>query len=95
MRMILIALLIAACQKDDPGPTCAQVVDHVLDVTKAVLPGHETVGMTSDRTASIQQCETRKLAKDVRKCLVAAKTLDGFGECYKAAGLGPRGTPRP
>ena len=93
MRFLLLVMLVAC--KDDPGPSCTQVVDHVLEVTKQVLPGHETVGMVGDRKASIDQCEARKLPKDARKCLVAAKTLDGFGDCYQAAGLGGRGTPRP
>jgi|SRR5882724_6343755 len=101
MRFLLVLCLVA-CNKDDPGPSCTQVVDHVLEVTKQVLPGHETVGMTGDRKASIAQCEARKLPAAARKCLVAAKTLDGFGDCYKAAGIGgpkpppvDRGTPPP
>jgi len=87
----LLALALVACNKDDPGPSCTQVVDHVLEVTKQVLPAHETVGALGDRKSSIDQCEARKLPKETRQCLVAAKTLDGFGECYKAV----RGTPRP
>jgi hypothetical protein len=92
MRFLLaLALVLVACNKDDPGPSCAQVVDHVLEVTKQALPGHETVGALGDRKSSIDQCEARKLPKQTRQCLLAAKTLDGFGECYKAV----RGTPRP
>jgi hypothetical protein len=97
MRFLLaLVVFVVACHKDDPGPSCAQVVDHVLEVTKQVLPNHETVGMTGDRKASIGQCEARKLPAQARACLFAAKTLDGFGECYKAAGIGgPKPPPRP
>ena len=102
MRWFTLVMLVA-CNKADPGPSCTQVVDHVLEVTKSVLPGHETVGMVGDRKASIAQCEARKLPREARICLAAAKTLDGFGDCYKAAGLGgpkpppavDRGTPPP
>ena len=90
MRFLLLLALVA-CNKDNPGPSCVQVVDHVLDVTKQALPGHETAGALGDRKASIDQCEARKLPKETRQCLLAAKTLDGFGECYKAV----RGTKTP
>ena len=83
MRLFLLLVLVA-CNKDNPGPSCTQVVDHVLEVTKQALPGHESLGALGDRKASIDQCEARKLPKQTRECLLAAKSLDGFGECYKA-----------
>ncbi len=81
MRAVLIAALLVACQKEDPGPPCDKVVDHMLDVTKQQLPGHEGMTMTGERKAMIRQCEQRKYTAQERKCLLEAKGLDGFAAC--------------
>jgi hypothetical protein len=83
MRAVLFAVLLVACKKDDPGPTCEQVTDHMLDVTKQQLPGHEGMTGLGDRKAMITQCTQRSMTKEQRECLMAAKSLDGFGGCYK------------
>ena len=43
-RFIVLAVLLVAC-KQDKGPPCAKVVDHMLDVTKQALPGHDSEGV--------------------------------------------------
>lgn len=82
MRAVLIAVLLVACKKDDPGPSCQQVTDHMLEVMKQ-LPGHEGVNMSpgADRNAMIQQCTQRNYTKQERECLLNAKNLDGFAAC--------------
>ena len=81
MRAALVAVLLVACQKQDAGPPCDKVVDHMLDVMKEQLPGHEGMGMTGERKAMVEQCEQRKYTAQERTCLLAAKNLDGFAAC--------------
>ncbi len=83
MRTLLLALLLVACKKDDPGPPCDKVVDHMLEVTKQVLSGHEGMMGLGDRKAMVQQCTQRNYTKQERQCLMQAKDLDGFADCRK------------
>jgi small lipoprotein (TIGR04454 family) len=80
--MILVFAALAACggKKDDDGaPTCAQVVDHLLTVTKQQLAGH--AGMEQKmRKQMIDHCET-SVSPDARHCLINAKTLDALADC--------------
>lgn len=87
---LLVAVLFACSKKEDPGPTCDQVVDHVLTVSKQLLVGHEGLGGATDRKAMLDQCAKRNMSKELRECLVAAKDLDGLGNCYKHAPQPPR-----
>jgi hypothetical protein len=96
MRSLLVALVLCAgCHKGDPdpGPPCDKIVDHLLEVTKQALPGHENMGALGDKKTMIGQCEARKMSKDTRTCLMAATTLDGLGACYKN-GPKPAGSDR-
>ncbi|NVB76913.1 MAG: hypothetical protein HOV81_00830 [Kofleriaceae bacterium] len=86
-RFILLAALLVAC-KEDKGPSCAVVVDHMLDVTKQAMPGHDP-GALGDRKAMIAQCEKRNMPAKMRKCLMAATSLAGFGECQEKAKPAP------
>jgi hypothetical protein len=86
-RFILLAALLVAC-KEDKGPPCAAVVDHMLDVTKQAMPGHDP-GALGDRNAMIAQCEKRNMPPKMRKCLIAAKSLAGFAECQEKAKPAP------
>ncbi len=84
MRAVLLAVLIAACKHEDPGPPCDKVTDHMLEVTKQ-LPGHEGMNMTGpgDRNAMIQQCVQRNYTKQERQCLMQATSIDAFATCRK------------
>src|SRR5690348_11477829 len=93
-RLLVIAVLVvAACHKSDPGPTCDQVVDHMLDVTKQVMLGHNA--MTKDiRKQLVDQCVARNLPKDARECMMAAKDPTSLSACYRRPGMeGPHPLP--
>ena len=91
MRALLLATLLVACsKKEDPGPTCEQVVDHVLTVSKQVLVGHEGMNGAGDRKAMLDQCAQHNMSKELRECLMAGKDLDGLGACYKHAPQPPK-----
>ena len=82
LRLVLVAALLVACskKKEDAGPTCDQVADNLIAVTKQMLPGHGDQAM-GDRKAMVAQCEQRKMPAAQRKCLVAAKTFDELAKC--------------
>lgn len=97
MRWILFAMVMVVTgvatgcgSKSDPGPTCAQITDHMLEVTKQELVGHgdELLGQ---RKQLIEQCEARKMNADQRRCLLAAKDMAGFATCR--AGKDPAPAP--
>ena len=79
MLRFTLLLALVAC-KEDKGPSCPQVVDHMLEVTKQQLPGHDSQAL-GDRKQMIDECEKRKLSPAMRKCLMAAKTFAGLAEC--------------
>ena len=79
MRFLLIAALLVACKKD-PGPSCDQISDHMLDVTKQAMPGHDP-SYLGDRKAMIEQCTKRNLTRDQRTCMMKATTLPELGAC--------------
>ena len=99
-RLVCIALIVlAACQKkqEDPGPSCEQLTDHMLQVTRQSLLGHEAMSKNI-RAQSIAQCEQRHLTKVTRVCMMAAKDTAGLVECYRkepGAHLPPRPRPLP
>jgi hypothetical protein len=85
-RLALLVGLLAACgssKKQDDGPPCDKVVDHMLELTKQMLPGHGDQPM-GDRKAMIDQCVQRKMPASMRSCLLAAKSLDELAQCRRA-----------
>jgi len=86
----LLILVVAGCKKD-PGPNCEQISDHMLDVTKQAMPGHDP-SYLGDRKAMIAQCEKRNLTREMRICLMKATTLPALGECQ---GTNKRPEPEP
>jgi hypothetical protein len=89
--VLLLAALLAACKKEPPPPTCDQISDHMLDVTKQALPGHDP-SYLGDRKAMVAQCEKRNPSREVRNCLMKATTLPALGEC-QANGKKPEPQP--
>ena len=93
MRIALVFVL-AAC-KSDPGPACDKIVDHMLELTKQQLTGHDTV-QVGDRKVMIAFCEKRQMTKPARQCLLDAKSLDDLAKCKQLEGLAtPAPTPAP
>lgn len=79
-RCVLLVLVVAGCKKEPPPPTCEQISDHMLEVTKLAMPGHDP-SYLGDRKAMVAQCEKRNLSREVRNCLMKATTLEGLGAC--------------
>ena len=79
-RCSLIVLVVAGCKKEPPPPSCDQITDHMLEVTKQALPGHDPSEL-GDRKAMIAQCEKRNLTREQRNCLMKAATLPALGDC--------------
>ena len=83
MRALLLAtslLAVTACKKANDGPACPAVVDHMLEVMKAGLTGHDSLAL-GNRDQMIQQCEQRKMSATERRCLANAKTLGDLASC--------------
>jgi hypothetical protein len=97
MRAMLFAIAVlglAACgskkKKEDAGPSCEQVVDHMLVVMKSGLTGHGSVEL-GNKKQMLDQCESRKLSAEQRKCMLAAKDVVTLANCSAP----PRPTPAP
>lgn len=93
-RFVMIAaLLVAACNKTkaDSGPSCDKVVDHMQELMKQMMPGHDEAAL-GDRKQMIAQCEQRKMPASVRRCLVDAKTFNDLAACQPQ---GPAPSTRP
>jgi len=92
MRWLVICL-IAGC-KSDPGPTCAEVTDHMLEVTKQQVIGHEGM-VLGQRDAMIAQCNQREMPAETRRCLLAAKDLPALASCRAGAKVEPDPNEKP
>jgi hypothetical protein len=83
IRLLLLAAFLVACsKKDHAGPSCDQVVDRMLELTKQMIPGHDPQSL-GDRTQMIDQCKQRNMPAEVRACIVAAKNLDDLATCHR------------
>lgn len=83
IRLLLLAAFLVACsKKDNAGPSCDQVVDRMLELTKQMIPGHDPQSL-GDRTQMIEQCKQRNMSAEVRACIVAAKNLDELATCHR------------
>jgi len=84
--LLLVAILATGCSKSskpDPGPSCDQVVDHMLVVMKQGLTGHDDLAL-GNKKQMVEQCESRKLSAKERRCLLEAKDLAGLASCRDA-----------
>ncbi|MBL0217942.1 MAG: hypothetical protein IPQ07_29190 [Myxococcales bacterium] len=81
MRWLVIAtLMFTGCSKADDGPSCDQVVDSMMAVTKQAMTGHGDMEV-QNKKAMVDQCVARKMSADQRRCLVAAKDLAAIAAC--------------
>jgi len=92
-RLLLLAVLAAAGCSSDP-PSCTAVTDHTLELTVQKYPAHGDM-LKTERGALIKRCETELDAK-ARRCMMAAKDLDGISACWgtKPQPKPPSATPR-
>ena len=81
MRSLVVLAILVGCGKKDSGPTCEQVVDHMLEVTKQQLMGHETANLGSQKKAMVAQCESRNMSNEMRTCLMGTKTIADIAKC--------------
>jgi hypothetical protein len=82
-RLVLVAaLLVTACKKGDPGPPCDKVVDHMLELTKQMMPGHDPESL-GNRNQRIAECKQRKMPASMRKCLLDAKSFNDLADCRR------------
>lgn len=72
--------LVGACQKSaavDDGPNCKDVTAHIADIMRQGKPE-----MGKIFGADVANCEQRKLPKEKRTCLMAAKTVAQIASCH-------------
>ncbi|MBA2545142.1 MAG: hypothetical protein H0V17_36200, partial [Deltaproteobacteria bacterium] len=80
LRAVLLVFLVG-CGKKASGPTCEQVVEHMLTVTKTQLMGHEGANFTQQKKAMVAQCEQRNYDAETRTCLLTTQTISDIAKC--------------
>lgn len=83
MRLAWLVFLVA-CGSSESGPSCEQMVDHVIQVTKQAT-GKEPSPEVGDRATQIKKCTDRKIPAETRTCILAAPSLTAIADCYLAA----------
>jgi hypothetical protein len=79
------ALAVAGCgKKEDPGPPCAKVADHVTEVVAKAYPGHADMMPAAAHKNWVASCETRKFTGKERRCMMDAQTPDALASCIRA-----------
>jgi hypothetical protein len=92
---IMMCLVLAACGgKKDEGPSCEQVTNHILEVTKQNLPGHENTNIANQKKAMVDQCEKKQMPSEVRTCIMGAKTISEIAKCRGRGGTNVMERPR-
>lgn len=84
MRLALVLLLVAcgsSKKAEDPGPTCAQLTDHLLQLMSSSMPpGHGNMRM-GDKKSMNAHCEEKHMDAKTRTCVLAAKTMPDAAAC--------------
>jgi hypothetical protein len=82
-RWMWIALVLAlGCgKKDDAGPSCVQVADHVNEIATKAYPGHGEMMPAGSRKNYVAGCEARKLTGKQRRCMVEAQSMEALAAC--------------
>jgi hypothetical protein len=81
----LLAAIAAACGKaaqEPPGPSCAEITEHIYKLTRVEYPGHGDMAM-GDRKRDVAACEARKLAPRERRCMIAAGSIVELAKCRR------------
>jgi hypothetical protein len=96
MKRIVLVVLLAACSKkaaEEKVPTCAEVTDNMLKIVQSQYPGHGDMGGMGNRESAIQQCESRNMPANEKRCIVNAKNVEDLGACRRASM--PKGSAAP
>jgi hypothetical protein len=84
MRWTWIAVVLAfalGCKgKEDPGPSCKEVTDHVYEITRKAYPGHGDMMMGNPKT-DVARCEARKMSAAQRRCMLQAQSVEALAQC--------------
>jgi hypothetical protein len=86
LRWMWIATALAAgaaagCErKQEVGPSCKVITEHVYEITRKAYPGHGEMQMGNPK-ADIARCEARKLTLAQRRCMVEAKSVEALASC--------------
>lgn len=87
MRWLLLVAMLAGCKSEQPS--CTAITDHTLELTVQKYPAHGDM-LKAERAALIEGCE-KKFDAATRKCIMAAKDLDGILVCR--GGMQPQPKP--
>jgi hypothetical protein len=82
-------------KKDDPGPPCTKVAEHVNEIVTKAYPGHGEMMPTSSRQEYAASCEARKLTGKQRRCLLEAQSLEALATCLPKGDPGGSKPPAP
>jgi hypothetical protein len=87
MKRVVLLLILAACSKKaaEKVPTCAEVTDNMLKIVQSQYPGHGDMGGAGNRESAIQQCESRNMPANEKRCIVNAKNVEDLGACRRAS----------
>lgn len=83
-RWTWIAMVLAlGCSKskEDPGPSCEKVAEHVNEVATKAYPGHSEMMPKGSRKAYVASCEARKLTGKQRRCMLEAQSMEAIAQC--------------
>jgi hypothetical protein len=78
---LVVALAACGGKKEDPGPSCEQLTDHLLGLmNQSVPPGHGNMQMGNHKQM-VHTCVEHKYTASVRTCILAAKTIPDAAAC--------------
>jgi hypothetical protein len=87
--IVSCALVMVAC--GDPGPPCADVTEHILQVTLAVMPAHQ--GMTLGNKKQMNEHCEKAMPAEERRCILKAKDLNDVSMCRPRVAPAPPAVP--
>ncbi len=85
MRRLIFVLLVVACKRSAPPPTCNQIIDHALVLMGQVqaqgpAKNHDEMDL-SNKKAMVQLCVQRHLTAEQARCMFEAPTLAVLNTC--------------
>ena len=90
----VVAALAACGSKEDPGPSCEALTDHLLAVMNASVAGHGGMQL-ANRKLMVQRCDEKHYDAKARRCMLAATTMAAAGACSGEKPMLPQHGPKP